>query len=112
MEIREDREQHVTVVTLDGRFDATAAPEAESAFGRVLESGVNHVTLDLSGVEYISSGGLRVVIMLLKALEKTGGKLALCGLSPFVSEVFEITNLNQRFTIRSSRDEALASFEI
>lgn len=111
MEISWDEHNGVSVVALRGRFDAPAAPEAESAFKDVLNQGAKQVLLDLSGVEYISSGGLRVIIMLTKALEKSNGDLKLCGLSPFVSEVFKITNLSKRYEICVTREEGLAAFQ-
>ncbi|HRI88063.1 MAG TPA: STAS domain-containing protein, partial [Candidatus Hydrogenedentes bacterium] len=102
----------VDVISMRGRFDAPAAPDAERMLKELLQHGMTRVVLDLSEVEYISSGGLRVIIMLTKALEKVNGDLKLCGLSPFVSEVFKITNLSKRYDICSTRDEALASFSV
>ena len=98
------------MIALRGRFDAPAAPDAERVFKELLQQGMTQAVLDLSEVEYISSGGLRVIIMLTKALEKVHGNLKLCGLSPFVSEVFKITNLAKRYEIAATRDEALALF--
>ena len=110
MEISCEREGKVYVLVLRGRFDAPSAPEAERILRDYLNEGMNHVALDLTDVEYISSGGLRVVVMLTKALEKIEGQLKLCGLSPFVSEVFKITNLAKRYEIYQTRQDALAAF--
>lgn len=110
MEIHHEKHSDVLVVALNGRFDAPSAPEAERVFKTFLQDGVTSVLLDLSGVEYISSGGLRVIIMLTKALEKVQGTLKLCGLTPFVSEVFDITNLSKRYEICATREEGLAAF--
>ena len=112
MEILLDTVEHVRVVTLRGRFDAPSAPEAERQLRELLDQGTSRLVLDLAGVEYISSGGLRVIIMLTKALEKVQGELKLCGLSPFVSEVFKITNLAKRYEICANRQEALAVFGV
>ncbi|MDZ4860263.1 MAG: STAS domain-containing protein [Candidatus Hydrogenedentes bacterium] len=110
MEINHEIINGIQVITMRGRFDAPAAPDAERLFKELLQHGMTRVILDLTGVEYISSGGLRVIIMLTKALEKIQGDLKLCGLSPFVSEVFKITNLARRYDICPTRDEALALF--
>lgn len=112
MEINQHRVGGVAVVTLEGRFDAPAAPEAESAFKDCLSDGTTQVLVDLSGVEYISSGGLRVIIMVTKALERVNGTLKLCGLTPFVSEVFDITNLSKRYEICQDRQAGLAAFGV
>ena len=110
MEVRRVDENGVTLISLHGRFDATAAPDAESAFKDYISEHLDRVVLDLADVEYISSGGLRVIIMLSKALEKSGGAFRLCALSPFVSEVFELTNLDKRYVVCDSRADAIASF--
>ena len=110
MEISHHKVNDISVVELRGRFDAPSAPEAEMAFQEYLQDGTRKVLLDLDGVEYISSGGLRVIIMLTKALEKVDGALKLCGLTPFVSEVFEITNLSKRYQICATQKEGLAAF--
>lgn len=112
MEINRQQVADVAVVALEGRFDAPAAPEAENAFKECLNDGTTKVLIDLSGVEYISSGGLRVIIMVTKALERMNGTLKLCGLTPFVSEVFEITNLAKRYEICPDLRAGLAAFGV
>ena len=112
MEIVYEPLDRVSVVSFRGRFDAPSAPEAERKLRELLDSGMSKVLLDLTAVEYISSGGLRVIIMLTKALEKINGELKLCGLSPFVSEVFKITNLAKRYEICATREEALVTFGV
>lgn len=108
MEILDSNENGVQIIRLAGRLDAPAVPETEKVFRSVIHGGAQRVMLDLSGVEYISSSGLRLAIMLLKAIERAGGQLAFCSPSPFVSEVFSITHLSDRFDVYSSREEALA----
>jgi len=111
MEIHHEIQNDIQIVTMRGRFDAPAAPDTERLFKDLLQQGMTRVILDLTDVEYISSGGLRVIIMLTKALEKVKGDLKLCGLSPFVSEVFKITNLAKRYDICANRDQALSLFD-
>ena len=103
-------EQGITVIAVQGRLDAPAAPEAERAFVAAVDEGARRVLLDLNGVDYMSSGGIRVIVMLSKRLGREGGSLKLCGMNPFVSEVFEITNLASQYDIRSDRHAGLAAF--
>ncbi len=110
MEITQEQSNGIAVLALHGRLDELATRDAEATFQEVIDEGPNDVVLDLSGVEYVSSSGLRVLVMLLRGLQKNSGALKVCCLSPFVAEVFEVSNLNAMFDIYERRDEALAAF--
>jgi len=110
MQIETQIDGEVRVFTLVGSLDATSAPEAERSFGCVVDEKAPRVLLDLSGVEYISSGGIRAIIMLSRVLERNGGALKLCCLNPFVREVFEMTHLDRLYAIHGSRADALNAF--
>lgn len=108
MQIESIQEGLVHVVSLSGRFDEMAAPEVDAALHAVLQATDTPViVVDLGGVEYISSSALRVLMMLSRAVIRAKGRLALCGLSPFVAEVFEIGNFNSVFQVYSERGAAL-----
>ncbi len=107
MEIRETSKEGVTVVTLVGRLDELATTDVEVAFAALAEAGPERVVVDMEGVEYISSSGLRVLLMLLRAMEKKGGQLTLCSLSPFVAEVFDVSNFARLFDVRPDLRDAL-----
>lgn len=109
MEVRRTQLDGVSIFSLHGRFDAAAAPEAELHFKNYIREEPKSVVVDLGDVEYISSGGLRVIIMLAKAVERNEGALRLCALNPFVSEVFELTNLDKKYQVFPTRGEAVAS---
>jgi anti-anti-sigma factor len=100
-------DDRVAVVVLVGRIDAYTAPEAETALAAASADG-RHLVVDLSGADYISSAGLRVLITLVKRSRAEAFELRLCGLQPPVLEVFDIAGFTQLFEIRDSRDEALA----
>ncbi len=110
MEIQRSKEENVTLLVLRGRLDEMATTSVEQVFSEILEAGAKQVLLDLEGVEYVSSSGLRVLLMLAKALQKSQGMLKLCKLSPFVAEVFEISNFIRLFDVHENRAEALAAF--
>jgi anti-anti-sigma factor len=100
----------VTLVTLPPRVDTTSAGGVEAEFKGLLEQGSRSLVADFSVNEYVSSAGLRVFLSVLKALEKDGGRMVLCGMQPFVADVFEISGFSGLFTIVPTRDEALAAF--
>jgi len=88
-----------TVISLTGRLDELATTEVDQAFTQTLNGEAGGIIVDLSGVEYISSSGLRILLMLSRAMNKQDRALRLCNLSPFVAEVFEISNFSAMFEI-------------
>ena len=98
-----------TVVQLEGRLNSTTAPEFEKTLLGVIDGGATQLALDLTGLEMVSSAGLRIILVGARRIKKVEGCLALFGLSPTVREVFDISGFSQIITIAASRDEALAS---
>ena len=110
MEIRQGEQDGIITIELLGRLDELATTEVEEAFTAILNDGAMRVVLDLGGVEYVSSSGLRVLLMLAKAMTNRTGLLKLCCLSPFVAEVFEISNFTQLFEVYQTSEGAVQSF--
>lgn len=78
---------------LEGKLDTAFAPAAQDAFLKVAGEYAN-ITLNFANLVYVSSAGLRAVVMLQKQINRTGGSLTLTNLSPAVMEVFEMTGLS------------------
>jgi anti-sigma B factor antagonist len=112
MEIRESLENGALVLELLGRLDELASTEVEQAFMALLRRGIACVVLDLHGVEYVSSSGLRILLMLSRALKRDGGRLKLCGLSPFVAEVFEVSNFHTVFEVYPTTADAFRALAL
>jgi anti-sigma B factor antagonist len=110
MEITTKTINDVEIVFLNGRLDAYNSNLVEKKLDELIDSGKIKMVADLSGVEYISSSGLRVMLSSLKKLDKLGGTLKLSSLQPYVMEVFEIAGFTQLFQIYDSEDEAVTSF--
>lgn len=94
-----------------GRLESKTSPELDKKVVALLAAGERRFVVDLGATEYVSSAGLRVLLMLAKKVSGGAGRLALCGLNPQVREVFEIAGLGALFLIRETRDEALAAAE-
>jgi len=110
MKIERDIRSGVICLVLSGRFDEFAVSEAEKAFAETVNADHVRVVLDLSGVEYVTSSGLRTILMLNRAVQNRAGALRLCGLTPFVAQVFDVSNFTSVFEIHPSIDTALLSF--
>ncbi|BDZ70759.1 STAS domain-containing protein [Methanobacterium petrolearium] len=110
MEITGKSVNGVEVVFVSGRLDAYNSNLVEGKFNEIIDSGKIQIVADLSGVDYISSSGLRVMLASLKKLNKMGGTLKLSGLQQYVLEVFEIAGFTPLFQIYDSQEDAIASF--
>ncbi len=100
----------VRVAILPARVDATSAGDVEGGFTQLLEAGARSLVVDFGGTEYVSSAGLRVFLAVLKSLEKSDGRIVLCGMQPFVADVFAISGFSALFEIAAAREDALALF--
>lgn len=96
MEIKKTVEGDTTIIAVTGRVDTTTAPELET--GLKLDGG-EKLTLDLSGVPYMSSAGLRCLLTVQKTLMAGGGAMTVTGVQPAVKEVLEITGFDSILTI-------------
>jgi len=98
-----------TLVQVKGRMDAVSSPEFEKECLGVIEGGAKLLVVDLSGLEYISSAGLRSILASAKKIRGTGGTMKFCGLSGMVEEVFQVSGLGTMFTVAATAEEAFAS---
>lgn len=109
MEFNQTQHDNALVVAITGRLDAVTAPELDVQCAQWLKADQTKVVVDLSGLEYISSAGLRSILSAAKQLKTAGGGIAFCGLSGMVLEVFSVSGFTGLFPVHGSMDEALAA---
>lgn len=97
MTITKKIEGSALTVAVEGRLDTVTSPDLEAALSESLE-GVTDLTLDFSGLEYISSAGLRVLLATQKKMNAQGS-MKVCGVNETVGEVFEVTGFADILTI-------------
>lgn len=97
------------VATLTGRLDSLTAPEFDAWFGARQQAGDLRLVLDLSGLDYISSAGLRSLLAAAKQSKTASGKIVLCGLAGTVAEVFRMSGFMTIFTVVATPEEALSA---
>jgi anti-anti-sigma factor len=98
----------VSVCALSGQLDSRAAGTFERELAAVLGQDKRSLLLDCRELEFITSAGLRVLLMAGKRLSAEGGGMALCALNAATRQVFDIAGFSGIFQIRATRDEALA----
>jgi serine/threonine-protein kinase RsbW len=100
----------VVTMPVKGRVDAVTAPQLNREVHEQINAGARHILLDLAEVTFLSSSGLRALLLIRKELMTLGGELRLAGLQPQVLEVFTITGFTQVFAIHASAEEARSAF--
>ena len=98
----------VSVATVAGRLDGAAAPQLDDRLVTLAKPGAKLV-LDLDGVDYVSSAGLRVLLKVAKQVKAGKGRLALAGIAPSVKEVFDISGFTAIFALYPDREQAVAA---
>jgi anti-sigma B factor antagonist len=110
MEISRDTYKRVTVIAVAGRVDSSNADQFEAAVNEELKSGQRNLIFDLSDVDFLSSAGLRILVMARKEAQKGGGEVRLAQPSDRVKETLQIAGLDVLFEAFPSREEAIAAY--
>lgn len=101
-------ENNHIIVYLKGRIDVHMATQIENFLIKIIEENPNnHLILNLSEVEYMSSSGLRVFVSIMRSLKEKGKTLKLSNLSLAVKRVFEVVELMDMFDIFQDEKDAL-----
>ena len=97
-------------VKLDGRLDATTAPQLDAKLDL---DGVRELVLDFGACHYISSAGIRSILKAHQAMAKAQGKMVVTNVSPHVREVFDLTGLSDMITIgKKTREISIEGLEL
>ena len=110
MKISTEHGEGVTIIVFEGNLDTNTAPDAQSQLNGIVEGGATKLLVDFASLNYISSAGLRILLVTAKKLNHVGGSLRLCGLNETVTEVFEISGFSTIFQVFNERSEALEGF--
>ncbi len=108
MTITETRNGGVLVLAASGRVDSTSASTLEQALLRAIDGGERRLVLDFGGVDYISSAGLRALLVTARRMKEAKGVWALCSLSEPVRQVFDLAGFLPLFTIDGALSSAVA----
>jgi anti-sigma B factor antagonist len=112
MEITTRELKDVDVVTVTGRVDSRTAPKLDQVLKGLVDNRRTHIVLDLAGVEYMSSAGLRAMVSCLREARKSGSgnDLRLANPSQRVQEVLDLAGLTQVFKVYEDQVGAVGSF--
>ena len=100
----------VKVVVIEGKLNTGASPEAEAFISDLIDAGATKILVNLADLDFISSTGLRVILVTGKKLAAVSGKLVLCSPNITVSDVFRMSGFNKMFSVLGTEEEALNQF--
>lgn len=98
MTITKKPERKKLTVTMEGRLDTDSTPQAEKELMVSLDT-VKELILDFSKLDYISSAGLRLLLMMKKKMDAQGGSMKILNANAMVREIFDVTGFSDLLTI-------------
>ena len=110
MDVTERRVGKAIILAPAGRIDMTSADNFRERLVPLITSAAaegDSVVLDFSGVDYISSAGLRVLMLAAKQAKSAGNKIAIASMQPLVAEIFQISRFDKVLPCHTSVDDAL-----
>jgi anti-anti-sigma factor len=99
MNLKEIKKDDTLIIEIDGRLDTNNYQRLESRLSELIENGAKKIILNCEKLIYLSSSGLRVLLVTFKKMKAVGGSFVLCSLTENISEVLEISGFNSIFTI-------------
>ena len=110
MELRLSQVDTVTVVDLGERVDGQTVPALQAQLMPLAEPGCR-ILLDMSGVTFLSSAGLRLLLLLYRHIDGNDGRIALSGLSEVIRDTMAVTGFLQFFTAYDTLEEGVAALQ-
>lgn len=106
MDISSRIDGDLTLLDVVGRIDAATSPQLEQAVNTAIGGGIHNVIFDMRQVSYVSSAGLRAILLAAKKAKTAGGGVAVFGLQPSVAEVFSVSGFGKIIPIAATDVEA------
>lgn len=109
MDLQTTIENNAIVITISGRLDAVTAPEYEKRVREMIANGNNDFVVDFAQLDYISSAGLRALLLMAKLLKEKSGNVCFANVDGNVRSVFEMSGFAALFKMENSVAAALAT---
>ena len=110
MELIEKNTEKCMIIGIKGRLDTINYSILEKRLMELLDQNVSKILVNCSQMDYVSSSGLRILLMALKRITMVKGKFVLCSLQENIREIFEISGFTTIFEIYPSEEDALRVF--
>ena len=111
MAVTIERQGDAIIAQVRGRVDGTNAAEFQDELIPVTDGSSQSVILDIGELSYISSAGLRVILLIARSLRAKESTFTICSPTESIREIFEISGFSQIIPIHNSQAEAVAALE-
>jgi len=109
MKIFHNEKYGIIHVTVEGGTETDLNPGFELVIKKIVESDNRRLLLDLGALKYLKSSALRVILDVIREIDRKSGKVVLCSLNLYVKEIFEGNSLKDTITIAESVESGLSS---
>lgn len=106
-ELIEEFKGDVLVIRIKGRLDSVSSPNAEKKVFDLINDGSLKIILDIGGVNYVSSAGMRMLLATTKKIRTLSGKLCVCSMIPNVLDVLKMSGFDHILELYPTEEEAL-----
>lgn len=101
---------NTAVAAVSGRVDSANAKDLDQELGSVIDQGASRLVVDCADLSYISSAGLRALLVAIKKTNAAGGGVAMCQVPPHIREVLEVSGFTRLTKVFDDEAKAKASF--
>lgn len=106
-DLKEETKGEVFILHIKGRLDALSSPTAEKKIFDAINNGQQKLLLDMSGVTYLSSAGMRMLLSTTKKLRSISGKMVISGMTPNVLDVLKMSGFDHVLELFKTEEEAM-----
>jgi anti-sigma B factor antagonist len=99
----------VSVIDIEGEVTAFGEPVLMEAYTQACQPSAKAIVLNFSGLDYMNSGGIGLVVTLLIRAQRQGQRLLAYGLNDHYQQIFELTRLNEAISLYDSEPDSLAA---
>ncbi|MCE2422554.1 MAG: STAS domain-containing protein [Gemmatimonadetes bacterium] len=110
MNVSISRDGDIAVAAVKGRVDSSNATEFDQHLGEEIDGGAKYLAVDCADLAYISSAGLRVLLVAIRKTNAAGGSVSLCCVPGHIQEVLEVSGFSRLLGIHGSVEDAKKSF--
>lgn len=110
VDLKEETQGDILVLKMSGRLDAVSSPIVERKIFDYINDGVHKLLLDFSGVDYLSSAGMRMLLSTTKKLKTLAGKLVVCCVTTNVMDVLKMSGFDHVLELTETEEDGLRKF--